>query len=343
MLGGEKYGSVALCRNFPPKSPSMKQLAVVAGGYTGEREISLKSASMILEHIDRTRWAPTLVHIDHEGWRAETKAGTFPIQREDFSYVSDGTTHTFDAVFVIIHGTPGEDGKLQGYFDLIGMPYSTGPTTSMALTFSKAYCNHYLQNQGFKTAKNVLVRANDHYSTSEIVRILDLPVFVKPNGGGSSLATTKVDVKEGLHKAIEAALTVDREVIIEGFLPGTEVTCGVIEVEGIPTALPATEIVSEGEFFDYEAKYQGKSNEITPARISEAMMAEVQRQSVRIWELLDFRGMIRVDFMIEDEVPYLLEVNSVPGFSAASIIPQQAAAVGMDKTTLINHVLAELG
>ena len=157
------------------------------------------------------------------------------------------------------------------------------------------------------------------------------------------MATTKVDVKEGLHKAIDAALTVDREVIVEGFLPGTEVTCGVIEIDGTPTALPVTEIVSDGEFFDYEAKYQGKSNEITPARISEAMMAEVQRQSVRIWELLDFRGMIRVDFMIEDEVPYLIEVNSVPGFSAASIIPQQAAAAGMDTTTLINHVLAALG
>lgn len=319
----------------------MKTLAVVAGGFTGEREISLKSAQMVLDHFDHPSFRPQLVVIDQSGWRAVVGDTEFPIHREDFSYTdADGTRHHFAGAFVMVHGTPGEDGKLQGYFDLIGIPYSTGPQATMALTFHKAFCNGYLESHGFKVAKRLLLRAQDHYSTADIVGELGLPIFVKPNSGGSSLATSKVDVKEGLHRAIDAAMGLDGEVIIEQFLPGTEVTCGVIEVDGVATALPATEIISRGAFFDFEAKYHGQSEEITPARIKPAAMEAVQNTAVQLWKLLDCRGMIRVDFMLHEGIPAIIEINTVPGFSEASIIPQQAAAIGLSKAELIRAVLA---
>lgn len=320
----------------------MKHLAVVAGGFTGEKIISLKSAQLILDNISRARWSPTLVVIDADGWRVVLDDGEVPIDLNDFSYQAKGKRHTFDAAFIIVHGTPGEDGKLQSYFDLIGLKYTTGSATSTALTFHKSYCNDYLKAKGFRTAANALVRANDHYSTSEIVRVLGLPVFVKPNGGGSSLATTKVDAKEGLHRAIDIALTVDNEVIIEGFLPGREVTVGVVEINGRATALPVTEILCDGGFFDYQAKYEGKSQEITPAAISDELTAEVQRITEDLWHLLDLKGMARMDFMLTPEGPSLIEINTVPGFSSVSIIPQQAEAAGYSIGELIEFVLVSV-
>lgn len=324
---------------FTLKSICMKTIAIVAGGYTDERIISLQSAEMILDHIDTSRYNAHLVVIDPMGWRARTPEGEVEIDKNDFSWMHGTSSVKVDGVFVIIHGTPGEDGILQGYFDLLNIPYTTGGVLAMSLSFSKAQCNDYLRANGFLTADHILIRSRDHYSTSEIVRELGLPIFVKPNRAGSSLATFKIDSKEGLHQAINLALEVDDEVILEAFLPGTEVTCGVIEVNGLPSALPPTEIVSEGEFFDYEAKYEGKSEEITPARISNELTLLVQDASVQIWNLMDFKGMIRADFMLHDGKPFLIEVNAVPGFSAASIIPQQAAQVGMSKTELITAII----
>lgn len=317
----------------------MKSIAVVAGGYTEERIISLKSAEMILDHIDASRYDAHLVVIDQNGWRARTSEGETEIDKNDFSWMDGTKKIKVDGVFVIIHGTPGEDGILQGYFDLLGIPYTTGGVTAMSLSFSKAQCNDFLRANGFHTADHILLRSRDHYSTGEIVQELGLPIFVKPNRAGSSLATFKIDAKEGLHRAIDLALEVDHEVILEAFLPGTEVTCGVIEVDGLPAALPLTEIVSEGEFFDYEAKYEGKSQEITPARVSNELTLLVQDASVRIWNLMDFKGMIRVDFMLHDGKPFVIEANAVPGFSPASIIPQQAAQIGMSKTALISAII----
>jgi D-alanine-D-alanine ligase len=314
-------------------------IAVVAGGYSGESVISLKSAKMVIDHIDRERFSPTLIVLDRQGFHAHVDSDVLPMDLNTFTYTKAGVTTSFDAAFIIIHGTPGEDGKLQGYFDLIGMTYTTGDVCNMAMTFNKALTNNFLKQCGYKTGKNVLIKAHDHYSTTDIVSQLGLPVFVKPNNGGSSIATTKVAVKEALHAAIDLALTVDPEVIIESFLQGTEVSCGVIEWEGKVTALPVTEIVSHTDFFDYQAKYEGKSEEITPARISDEMTRYVQKISCELYTLTNCKGMMRTDFIIQRDQPYIIEINTVPGFSPASIIPQQAAARGIDKTQLISAIL----
>ena len=318
----------------------MKQIAVVAGGYSGESEVSMKSAGMVLNNIDRQLYHPTLVLIEDTGWKVDLGEDQFAeIDKNDFSYQVNGEKKTFDGVFVIVHGTPGEDGLLQAYFELIGMPHTTGSVWNMSTTFDKAACNNYLKSLGYKTAKNIRLNKEEIYSASEIVGQLGLPVFVKPNNGGSSIATSRVNEKEALHEAINLAFTADDQVIIEEFMAGKEVTCGVIQFEGKITALPITEIVFHNEFFDYEAKYLGQSEEITPARILEKEKEDVQRISEELYRLLNCRGMIRVDYILRDSIPYIIEVNTVPGFSEQSIIPQQAEARGMSKSELISAVI----
>jgi D-alanine-D-alanine ligase len=317
-----------------------KQIAVVAGGYSGESVISLKSADMIMTHIDRSAYEPTLVIIDNHGWRAEVNGKVYPIDKNHFSVETGKNSIKFDGAFNIIHGAPGENGVLQGYFTMIGMPHTTGGVFNMSLTFNKSATNKLLNNLGFMTSPNILLRSHDHYSTSDIVSRLGLPLFVKPNAGGSSLGTSRVNAKEALHSAIDFALKEDDEVIIEQFIEGREYTCGVIMINGVVTALPITEIVSHTEFFDYEAKYEGKSDEITPALLPEALKNSIHRMSESVYTLLNCRGMMRVDYIVNDSEPNIIEVNTVPGFSAESIIPQQSEAAGISKTELISHVLS---
>lgn len=316
-----------------------KNIGVVAGGFSGESVISMKSAQMVMDHIDREKYAPFLITITKEGWTAFVNDEECGIDRNDFSIKQGRDRIMLDGCFIIIHGTPGENGILQGYFELIGMPHTTGEVFNMSLTFNKTATNNLLRHHGYNTAKNIHIRKNDHYSNSEISQELGMPVFVKPNQGGSSIATTKVETKGGLHAAINLALEADDEVIIEQFIDGTEVTCGVIQIDGEITALPPTEIVSETEFFDYKAKYEGASEEITPARIGEGTTLRIQEISARIYKHLNCKGMIRVDFIIQDGVPHIVEVNTVPGFSAESIIPKQAECAGIDKRQLISYVI----
>ncbi|NNE55574.1 MAG: D-alanine--D-alanine ligase [Flavobacteriales bacterium] len=316
-----------------------KVIGVVAGGFSGEHVISLKSAEMVMQHIDRDKYVPYLVLIDNDGWRGEVDGEWLNLDRDDFTIETKGGKIHFDGCFIIIHGAPGENGVLQGYFRLIGMPHTTGDVFNMSLTFNKSATNSLLRQLGFNTAKNMLVRRDDHYSSSDIVMNLGMPIFAKPNNGGSSIAISKVTAKEGLHRAIHLALQADDSVILEQFIEGTEVTCGVIQVDGEITPLPPTEIVSHTDFFDYEAKYEGKSEEITPARIGDGTTQRIQELSARIYDLLNCRGMIRVDYIIQDGVPHIVEVNTVPGFSTESIIPQQAEVAGIDKKTLITHVI----
>ncbi|MCB0762905.1 MAG: D-alanine--D-alanine ligase [Flavobacteriales bacterium] len=319
---------------------STKKIAVVAGGFSGEAAVSLRSAQMIMDHIDRTVFEPMLITIDTKGWHAHTPQGVVEVDKSDFSIPGAQGKWQCDKAFIIVHGTPGENGILQGYFELLGIPHTTGDVFNMALTFNKSATNQVLNAHGFASARNIMLRKDDHYSTSDIVSRLGLPLFVKPNQGGSSLCTSRVNAKEALHAAINMALQADDEVIIENFISGRELTCGVIVQQGVPMALPVTEIISENEFFDYQAKYEGKSSEITPAQIDDALTAKIQALAERIFRLLDCRGMIRVDFLVPDGgEPHVIEVNTVPGFSAASIIPQQAAAIGMSKTQLITAVL----
>jgi D-alanine-D-alanine ligase len=317
----------------------MQKIAVVCGGYSGEAEVSMRSAAMVMEHIDLTLYSPVKIVIQKNRWFAEWKGAEWEVNRNDFSVMLDGEIHQFDGAFIIVHGTPGENGLLQGYFEMLGIPYTTGDVLNMSITFNKKATTTFLKSLGFSVAESVVLYKNEEWNADSILQRVGLPCFVKPNNGGSSIGTSKVKELGQLMPAIEKAFKEDGQVIIESFLNGTEVTCGVIQWEGKVRALPMTEIVSENEFFDFEAKYKGKSHEITPARIDQALFEEIQNLSEKIYIQLKCRGMIRVDFIIHDGLPHVVEVNTVPGFSAASIIPQQAACVGIDKTALITAVI----
>ncbi|MCC6599522.1 MAG: D-alanine--D-alanine ligase [Crocinitomicaceae bacterium] len=317
----------------------MKKIAVVCGGYSGESTVSLKSADMVMNNIDRSKYDAIKVIIDRKKWVAEIEGAEVSVDRNDFSVTHNGSRHYFDGAFIIIHGTPGEDGLLQGYFNMIGLPYTTGNVLNMSLTFNKKATTRALGQMGFTVAKSILLVKNEPYSLSFISQSLGLPCFVKPNCGGSSIGTSRVNKAEDLHLALDKAFKEDEQVIIEEFIRGTEVTCGVIIHHGKITALPITEIVSKKEFFDFEAKYQGASDEITPARLEPDMYQHIQNTSEDIYKKLDCRGMIRIDFLIRAKEVFVVEVNTVPGFTEASIIPQQALKMGINKTELITAVL----
>jgi D-alanine-D-alanine ligase len=317
-----------------------KKVAVVCGGYSGESVVSMRSAQMIMSNIDRNLYEPFKIVITEKEWYAETEQGNIPVNKNNFSISLTHGEFTFDGVFMIIHGTPGENGILQGYFELLGIPTTTGDTLNMALTFNKKMTTRVLGTYGYNVAKSITVKRTDSYSIQNIITQVGLPCFVKPNCGGSSIGTSRVNVLEDLHKAIDTALKVDNQIIIEEFIQGTEVTCGVIKWQGKITALPITEIVSQKEFFDFEAKYQGQSEEITPARIEQEIYNRVQNISEEIYASLDCRGMIRVDYIIREKDIFVIEVNTTPGFSEASIIPQQAGVQGISKTELISTVIS---
>ncbi len=314
-------------------------VAVFAGGYSAEAAVSLKSAAMVMNNIDRDRFDPVLITVTKQGWKAEYNGAPVIVNRADLSVETPAGTIRPQVAFIMIHGTPGENGILQGYLDTIGMPYTTGGVLNMALTFDKGLTTQTLRAMGLPTTTGVLIRPGGNRNLDEIIAITGLPCFVKPNRGGSSIGMTKVSRAEQLEAAIATAFNEDSQVIVERFISGTEVTCGVIPWEGGIRALPATEIVSENEFFDFEAKYLGKSQEITPARIPDATMKVVQDLAEQIYIALECRGMIRVDMIIAEGQPHVIEVNTVPGFTEASIIPQQAAAVGIGKTELIARVI----
>jgi D-alanine-D-alanine ligase len=320
------------------KIPMLK-IAVMCGGYSGESVVSMRSAQMVMDHMDRSKYDPVQVVVEKERWYAIVDGKEVDFDRNSFSCYSEGPQLKFDGVFMMIHGTPGEDGLMQGYLDMMNIPYTTGDALNMAMTFNKKATTDFLRSHGFDVAKSVVIRGNlDEAKKQEILR-LGFPFFVKPNCGGSSLGTSKVEDEQAMEAALASAMKVSKEVIVEEYLAGVEVTCGVIPWQGKITALPITEIVTQNAFFDFEAKYQGASQEITPARIPETVKDEIHKQAQRIYTLMRCGGMIRVDFIIREGVPHVVEVNTVPGFSAASIIPQQAAEMGIDKTALISAVM----
>jgi D-alanine-D-alanine ligase len=316
-------------------------IAVFAGGYSGEAAVSLKSAAMVMNNIDRDAYDPVLITVSKSGWTAHYGDQEVNVDKGTLTIELPNQTFKPELAFIMIHGTPGENGILQGYLETIGVPYTTGNVLNMALTFDKGLTTQTLRALALPTTQGVLLRNGQAYSADELIAELGLPCFVKPNRGGSSIGMSKVSRAEDLPAALDLAFKEDSQVIVERFIHGTEVTCGVIPFKGDVRALPATEIVSENAFFDFEAKYLGKSQEITPARISHAMMERVQSLAVNIYRLLECGGMIRVDMIITEEGPFVIEVNTVPGFTEASIIPQQAAAVGISKTQLISTVIDE--
>jgi len=317
-----------------------KKVGVVCGGFSGEAEVSMKSAAMIMNYIDKERFDPTLIVISSESWYADTPFGKCEIDKNDFSCTVDNKKITFDLCFIIVHGTPGEDGKLQGYFDMIGMPYTSGGVMNTSITFNKIFTTRILNRMGFNAAAGVIIDSIDELDAEEILRDLKLPVFVKPNEGGSSLGVSKVKELSELKPAVELALSKGSEALVEEFLPGREITCGVISTTNGPKALHITEISTKKEFFDFAAKYEyDQTEEITPAQISPHLYEKCQRLSERIFKAFNCRGISRIDYKLNGEEFYVIEINTVPGMTDKSLVPQQAEAMGIDKTSLISMII----
>lgn len=301
----------------------MKKIAVVEGGYSLEKVVSFKSSNTIFDNLDRAKFIPTKVLIDKKEWAAHDNEGKYVIDKNDFSFTKNGIKHNFDFAFIIIHGSPGEDGKLQGYFEMIGIPHNTSSSAITSLTFQKFHCNQFLKNFGVNVAEAFLIRLDDKIDETEILKKTGLPCFVKPTNAGSSYGITKVKTLEELTPAIKYAFSQGEEVVIEANIEGREFTNGIYRnKEGIKV-LSITEIISENEYFDYEAKYNGKSKEVTPAEISKKLAKKVQFLTTFIYETLGMNGLARMDYIIdENNIPFLIETNSVPGMSKDSIIPQ---------------------
>jgi D-alanine--D-alanine ligase len=319
-----------------------KNIAIVAGGDSGEYEISIKSAKQLLNQIDRTKYNPTLIHIKGTDWKAQVEGAEIQVDKNDFSVSHNSSKITFDCVLVGIHGTPGENGLLQSYFEMLRLPFTTCGVLSSALTFNKYACKHYLMPYSVNTAKAMLFRKNDTIDASDVVNYLGLPCFVKPNNGGSSCGTSKIANVEDIVPAIEKALEHDAEVIVEEFIKGTEITCGVIKTKNRSMVFPIAEIVSTNDFFDYEAKYtDGKAQEIIPARIPEKIKLDCEKLSSFIYDKLFCRGVVRMDYIIRDEKLYFLEVNTVPGMSEASIVPRMIKAVGLTMSDILTDLIED--
>jgi D-alanine-D-alanine ligase len=318
----------------------MKNIAIIMGGYSSEYKISLMSGNLVYQYLDKTKYNGYCVHILKEKWVYVDDAETeYPIDKNDFSATVNGNKINFDCVFNAIHGTPGEDGLMQAYLELLEIPQTSCDYYQSALTFNKRDFLSVLKPYGIKSAVSYYLNKGDKIYTDEIVKKVGLPCFVKPNKAGSSFGISKVKTEIELPLAIEVAYMEDNEIIIESFLDGTEVSVGVINYKGITTVLPITEIVSENEFFDYEAKYLGKSQEITPARISDEMTEKVGAIAKRAYELLRMKGFSRTEFIIVDDEPFMLEMNTVPGLTSESLLPQQSVAAGISLEDLFTNAI----
>lgn len=308
-----------------------KKVALVTGGLSSEAQISYKSAKTVMNALDKNVYDVYLIDIHPTGWWYENIIGEeVAVNKADFSIEEGGEKITFDVALMCIHGTPGEDGKLQGYFDMIGLPYTSCDTATSALTFNKRYTVAVAGFGGVHVAKSLHLFLASPLTPNEILAQLSLPVFVKPNNGGSSLGISKVNTAQELEPALVKAFKEDTQVLVEEFISGREFTIGVFKSKGELTVLPITEITTENEFFDFEAKYEGKSKEITPAKINEKMFNDLTAAAKKVYATLNCRGVVRVDFIYDEaaQKAYMLEVNTVPGQSEASVIPQQVKAMG---------------
>jgi D-alanine-D-alanine ligase len=317
-----------------------KVIAIFAGGDSGEHDISVRSASVVMQHLDKGLFEIYHVLIKGPEWTCRDLSGNpVTLRKDDLAIMTPGGNRKIDAVFMAIHGTPGEDGKLQGYLDLLGIPYTSCDQATSALTFNKYFCNRFVSALGIKTAPSLLIHRHIEMNPKDIVSKLSLPVFVKPNRGGSSVGTSRVDKIGDLAGAVSLAFREDDQALIEASITGREVTCGVISYRGAVLSLPLTEIVSQNAFFDFEAKYEGRSEEITPADVPGEIEKECRRQSEMIFRELNCKGMVRIDYIFNSEGLWFLEVNTVPGLSEASIVPQQAAAAGISLRDLFTETV----
>lgn len=315
-------------------------IALIAGGYSGEYAVSLRSQKALMRFLSQSPYTVYPVLIKEDGWVVNGHQ-EYPIDRNDFSFVDDEGKHiVFDYAYVTIHGTPGEDGLLTGYLDMLRIPYSCCSTLVGAVTFDKYTCTHLLRSFGIQVAESIRIYPSDAERIRELAQELGLPAFVKPNTGGSSIATTRVDHEDQLKGALELGFGESDVLLMERLITGTEVTCGCYrDGEGLHV-LPITEVVTDNLFFDYNAKYNGEVQEITPARLTSERTQEVQALTRKIYQILDASGIIRVDYIIQDGTPYLLEVNTIPGMTETSFIPQQVQAAGLDIAQVLESIIS---
>ena len=320
-----------------------RTIAIVAGGDTSEYEVSLRSAQGIESFLDKDRYISYIVVMHGTDWHVQLPGGgTTPVDRNDFSFTLAGEKTRFDYAYITIHGTPGEDGRLQGYFDMLRLPYSGCGVMASALTYNKFVCNQYLKGFGVRIADSLLLRRGQCIADEDVVQKIGLPCFVKPNLGGSSFGVSRVNTPAQIQPAIAKAFAEADEVLVEAFLDGTEVTCGCYKTKQHAVTFPVTEVVSHHEYFDYDAKYCGDSDEITPARIPDELSERVQKLTSAVYDIVGAAGLIRVDYIItEGSKINLIDVNTTPGMTATSFIPQQVRAAGLDISDVMTDIIEQ--
>lgn len=317
-----------------------KKIAIIYGGYSSEFIISEKSAATIYANIDSDLYEPILVEITKKSWHAHIRGGVAPIDKNKFTYLLNKEENSFDLAFITIHGTPGEDGKLQSYFDMIDLPYVNSNAFASSLTFNKWACNSFLRDFGVSTAKAILLRNVNDVHPIQIADEIGFPCFVKPNDGGSSFGISKVNTLMEMPEAIAKAFNEGEEVVIESLIQGREITCGLFNDGKELIALPLTEITTDNDFFDFDAKYKGESNETTPALIPDLLADKIKMHAKDIYKRIGLRGIARIDFMVnENEEIYLIEVNTNPGMSDKSIVPQQLTYSGLDIKKVFTNLI----
>ena len=307
----------------------MKNIAIIAGGNSSEYEVSMKSGKNIYDEVDENRYNKYLVILKGRDWHVEIGEEKFPVDKNDFSFTRNGEKILFDFAYITIHGVPGENGLLQGYLDMMGVPYGCCNVLASALTFDKHTCNTYLKSYGVNVADSVMLIRGMAYDVNEIINEVGLPCFVKPNAEGSSFGVTKVKEAAQLEDALKKAFALCREVLIETFIDGTELTCGVVKAGDMDITMPIAEVVPKNEFFDFEAKYDPtKSDEIIPARISPELTNRIKTLSSMIYDILRCEGIIRVDYIVREDEIFMLEVNTTPGMTSNSFVPKMVRAMG---------------
>jgi D-alanine-D-alanine ligase len=323
-----------------------KKIAFVTGGYSGEAQISYNSAKQIQSNLNTELFDVYRIDIRTDGWYYQPNFDNtveIVVDKNDFSIVADGIKVQFDVVLIGIHGTPGEDGKLQGYFDMMGLPYTSCNAATSAITFNKRYTTSVAGASGIGVAKSMLFFKTDRKEDWQQVATMQFPLFVKPNNGGSSIGMSKIKDATEINPAFEKAFNEDTQVLVEEFISGREFTVGVYKVENSTITLPITEVISENYFFDFEAKYQGKSKEITPAEIDESVASKIREAAKKLYNIFNCNGVVRIDFIYNDEkqIPYMLEINTVPGQSEASVVPQQVRATGGNLKDFYTNIILQ--
>lgn len=318
-----------------------RTIAIVAGGDTSEFQVSLRSAQGLYSFIDKEKYTLYIVEMQGTRWEVQLPEGEkAPVDRNDFSFMHGAERVKFDYAYITIHGTPGEDGRLQGYFDMLRIPYSCCGVLAASITYDKFACNQYLKSFGVRIADSLMLRLEQSVSDEDVIEKIGLPCFIKPSMGGSSFGVTKVKTREQIQPAIAKAFEEAQEVVVEAFMEGMELTCGCYKTKKGAVLLPPSEVVTHNEFFDYDAKYNGQVDEITPARISDELTARVQQLTSAIYDILGCAGIIRVDYIVTaGEKINLLEVNTTPGMTATSFIPQQVSAAGLDIKDVMTDII----